>query len=90
MLELPLGFLYEPQVAPFRFADEGRYGFINAIAINMWEPSDARQRLDKHLPTVTKLLALQRKQYRFGANILVTQDINNETRRFLCKRNKVI
>jgi hypothetical protein len=46
------------------------------------------QRLDKHVPTVTKLFTLQRQQNRRAANILVTQDINNEARRFLCNRNK--
>jgi hypothetical protein len=30
--------------------------------IYLWEPSSARQRLDKHVPTVTKLFALQRLQ----------------------------
>jgi hypothetical protein len=58
--------------------------------IVLWEPSNARQRLDKHVPTVTKLFALQRQQYRRGANIQVTQDINDEARCFLCNRNKVI
>jgi uncharacterized protein YyaL (SSP411 family) len=56
----------------------------------VWEPSSARQRLDKHVPTVTKLFTLQRQQYLRGANILVTQDINKEARRFVCNRNKVI
>jgi hypothetical protein len=56
----------------------------------MWEPSSARQRLDKHVPTLTNIFALQRQQYRRGANILVTQGINNEARRSLCDRNKVI
>jgi hypothetical protein len=56
----------------------------------VWEPSNARQRLVKHVPIVTKLFTLQRQQYCRVANILVTQDINNEERRFLCNRNKVI
>jgi hypothetical protein len=56
----------------------------------LWEPSNARQRLVKHVSTVTKLFTLQRQQFRRVANILVTQDINNEARRFLCNRNKVI
>jgi hypothetical protein len=60
--------------------------FFPLKLLKKWEPSNARQRLDKHVPTVTKLFTLQRQQYRRGANILVTLDINNEARRFLCNR----